>query len=496
MTVWTLAGLLPFAFALAMAVLWLVARVPPLARPASAPQAVPDSVFLFRDGALIDHNATGLPLPEVGGDVSDWWRFRLWMGFRFGDLPQEAGDLALDQSLCLQAENGATLTLSRQSTSLRAVLSDAAARHADIYERYNLSSHAHAAAQAPMPIWILDTEGAVLWQNDRARALPAAVAARLTAPPDTLPKMGETACCRITLATGAQQPDQSYDLHVTRTALGRIHHAQDITRLVRAETLQRDFVQTLSRTFADLTTGLVVFDRTMTLAVFNPALTDLTGLSPEFLSARPSLFCFFDALRDRMVMPEPKNYANWRGQITEMVKCAAGGLYQEVWALPSGQTYRVTGRPHPDGAVAFLFEDISLEISTTRRHRLQMDLRQSVLDRLPEGIAVLAQDGSLLFCNTTFGEMLGIDPDSSFAELGLRDVIAACAARYPDPGLWPEVEDRIATRRLVATLHDRAGPPGQAGADLRVVPLGRGQSMLCLKDRSPALADRVELPIR
>ena len=206
----------------------------------------------------------------------------------------------------------------------------------------------------------------------------------------------------------------------------------------------------MSKTFADLTTGLVVFDRAKMLAVFNPALTDLTGLPPEFLSARPSLFGFFDALRDRMVMPEPKNYASWRSQITDMVKSAAGGLYHEVWTLPSGQTYRVTGRPHPDGAVAFLFEDISLEVSTTRRHRLQMDLRQSVIDRLQEGIAVLAQDGHLLFCNSAFGEMLGIDPDTSFAEMGLHDVIAACAARYPDPGLWPEVEDRIATRRLVA----------------------------------------------
>ncbi|MBC7180434.1 MAG: PAS domain-containing protein, partial [Roseovarius sp.] len=127
---------------------------------------------------------------------------------------------------------------------------------------------------------------------------------------------------------------------------------------------------------------------------------------------------------------------------------------------------------------------------------LQMDLRQSVIDRLEEGIAVLAQDGRLLFCNTAFGEMLGVDPDSSFADMGLHDVIAACAARYPDPGLWPEVEDRIATRRLVATLFDRAGPPGQAGADIRVVPLGRGQSMLCLKDRTIAEADRVDLPAR
>jgi PAS domain-containing protein len=501
MTVSDIARLVPMALILSLAVLWLLGRPRPPARRAQVEPGSRDMAFLFRNGALVDHDARTLPLPVPPDESSDWARFRRWMGFRFGDLPPDAGDMPVGDSLCLRAEDGATLTLTRQSDSLRAELRDAApmdavARHAAAQERHDLLSRAVAAEHAPMPVWIMDATGAVIWQNDSAGQVAPAHVQHLTAQPDTPTELGDTSCTRLVLAGDTGQPDHSYELHVTRTAHGRIHHAQDITRLIRAETMQRDFVQTLSKTFADLTTGLVVFDRAMTLAVFNPALTDLTGLPPEFLSARPSLFGFFDALRDRMVMPEPKNYASWRSQIADMVKSATGGLYHEVWTLPSGQTYRVTGRPHPDGAVAFLFEDISLEVSTTRRHRLQMDLRQSVIDRLEEGIAVLARDGRLLFCNTAFGALLGIDPDSSFADMGLHDVIAACATRYPDPGLWPEVEDRIATRRLVATLFDRAGSPAQAGADLRVVPLGRGQSMLCLKDRTIAETDRVDLPAR
>lgn len=489
------------AFVLSLGTLWLMGRHRPLVRRMQGESRPRDVAFLFRDGVLVDHDASSLSLPDAATEVSDWSRFCGWMGFRFGDLPQHHDDIRAGQSIRLQAEDGATLALVHQGDSLRAVLHDtapvdAAACHAAASERHDLLSRSLAAERAPTPIWIMDGAGSILWQNDSARAVPPAHVPHLTARPDFPPDVGDTSCARLRLAGESGDQDYVYDLHVTRTAMGCVHHAQDITRLVRAETLQREFVQTLSKTFADLTTGLVVFDRAKMLAVFNPALTDLTGLPPEFLSARPSLFGFFDALRDRLVMPEPKNYASWRSQITDMVKSAAGGLYHEVWTLPSGQTYRVTGRPHPDGAVAFLFEDISLEVSTTRRHRLQMDLRQSVIDRLEEGIAVLAQDGRLLFCNTAFAEMLGVDPDSSFAEMGLHDVIAACAARYPDPGLWPEVEDRIATRRLVATLHDRAVSPGQAGADLRVVPLGRGQSMLCLKDRAIAEADRVGLPLR
>ena len=229
----------------------------------------------------------------------------------------------------------------------------------------------------------------------------------------------------------------------------------------------------------------MVFDRNSSLALFNPALLDLTSLAPEYLSARPSLISFFDTLRDRQVMPEPKNYANWRSQIDDMVKTAADGLYQEVWSLPTGQTYRVTGRPHPDGAVAFLFEDISVEILATRRHRMQIDLRQTVMDQLNEGVAVLSSENTLMFCNKTLSALLGIDPDVSFAEITLQDILKACHSRYPDAGLWAEIEEKITRKSLSAPIVDTVGRPGGDGATCRVVSLGGGLTMICLAQIAP-----------
>jgi hypothetical protein len=46
---------------------------------------------------------------------------------------------------------------------------------------------------------------------------------------------------------------------------------------------------------------------------------------------------------------------------------------------------RVTGRPHPNGAIAFLFEDISQEVSLTRRFRTDLDLDRGILDDFPAG---------------------------------------------------------------------------------------------------------------
>jgi hypothetical protein len=73
----------------------------------------------------------------------------------------------------------------------------------------------------------------------------------------------------------------------------------------------------------------------------------LLGLSPEYLSARPTLLSFFDNLRDHQIMPEPKNYRSWRESMAELVNAASEGSYLETWSLPSGLTYRVSGRPHP-----------------------------------------------------------------------------------------------------------------------------------------------------
>jgi PAS domain-containing protein len=131
---------------------------------------------------------------------------------------------------------------------------------------------------------------------------------------------------------------------------GRTVFALPSDRLVRTEVSLRNFRQTLTKTFAHLPIGLAIFDRDRQLALFNPALLDLTALPADFLSSRPTLFAFLDAMRDRNMIPEPKDYRSWRRQMADLEKAAASGRYEETWILPSGQTYRVIGRPHPDGA--------------------------------------------------------------------------------------------------------------------------------------------------
>lgn len=220
----------------------------------------------------------------------------------------------------------------------------------------------------------------------------------------------------------------------------------DVTEVAHAEKVRREFIQTLTKTFANLTTGLAVFDQHRQLALFNPALMDLTNLPAVFLSSQPTMTQFFDRLRDNKVLPEPKNYGTWRNQIDDMIRSASDGLYFEDWSLPNGETYRVAGRPHPDGAVAFLFEDISDEVTLTRRFRSQIDIRQAALDTCHQAITIIGPTNVVLLCNRPASSMLGIDPDSSFADMSIHDLLQACSERFPHDRFWSRAETKILER--------------------------------------------------
>ncbi len=306
------------------------------------------------------------------------------------------------------------------------------------------------------------------------------------------PGLSDNSRFSVTPATGGRPT--WYETHSSASRSGVLHHATDITKVVTAEKMQKDFVQTLTKTFAYLTTGLAVFDRNRKLALFNPALMDLTSLPAGFLSGQPDLMAFFDNLRDRRVMPEPRSYASWRTQIGQVIESAEGGLYQETWSLPKDVTYRVTGRPHPDGAVAFLFEDITAEIMLTRRFRLQVDLRQSALDRLPQAVMVIGADNVLSFCNSVATRLLGIDPDICFADMTVPDLIRACAAVLPDPGNWSDIEAKLTSRTPPSDARSISTTSGR-NVTCRIEPLPGGARMLTLLgnlDTAPRIAATAE----
>lgn len=465
-------------------VVWALTRWP-LGKPGMSALAGRQSsnFFLFRNGLLVDHDITksGAPDDPLVG-IAGWPQLKEWLAPRFDGLPDDLPDMSVGQVVTFRAhcpDDQAQVIISalrngHRVTLLEWTMPTPAEWHDVICRLAGKRLLRKAAENAPIAICTLDRDDRIAWRNaifqEFSEADEAAILGAVT-PPTGAP--GHP----IILTDPETGRERHFDLSLSGTEDRRILYAADVTDLVNTDAMRSSFIQTLTKTFADLATGLAVFDRGQRLVLFNPALVELTGLPIEFLSSRPGLLDFFDRLRDRRVLPEPKNYATWRAQINEMIETASDGHYAEAWTLPSGLTYRVTGRPHPDGAIAFLIEDITDEISLTRRTRSQLEIRQAVLDTLESAIAVIGPTGILIFCNQSFRDRLSIAPDDSFAETTLDQIVHTGRARYPNDDLWADILAGAVRTPLAGTAGDTDK------VHIRTEPLPGGFTMLKL---SPA----------
>jgi PAS domain-containing protein len=260
---------------------------------------------------------------------------------------------------------------------------------------------------------------------------------------DPHPRSGSLRRCRLAV------PDRETPLWFEVAALdlpegATLFSARPVDRLVKAEATLRDFVQTLTKTFADLPIGLAVFDRNRELVIFNPALVTISTLEPGYLSRRPSLRAFLDQLRERQRMPEPRNYRSWREEIARLEEGAAAGTYRDFWTLPDGSSLRVAGRPHPDGAVALMFEDVSREIGMTRGFRNDLELSSAVLDDTAAAFVVFDRDGRVRRRNAAYDVLVSEMTDGNCGtaeDMTLVESAGIWLRGFAPTGLWGEIRD-------------------------------------------------------
>lgn len=448
---WVLGGLIVTTALGVALILQLLARAVARRRAArhEAEAADQQTVFLFEGERLLDATGAAHDLLAALPPGDDWARLAGYLAPRFPHFP----GLTVDQP------DGAQVYVGTQATGcgrlrldaeylggrLRLTLSSCGSLTAEIAPipaqalADELAEMRATLEAAPVLSWRETPEGQVTWANAAYRHL---VHGEGDAQPWPLPRLFEpagrvaTAPQRVQSVPADPTAARWFDIHDCPAGETILRFAIPADAAVRAEDQLREFVQTLSRTFADLPVGLAVFDRHRRLLVFNPALADLTTLSVGFLSARPSFEDVLDHLREARMMPEPKDYRSWRQQMVALEAAAAAGYHCETWSLPGGQTYRVTGRPHPGGAIALLIEDISTAVTLTRKFRAEVDLIREVLDRLDLAICVVGRDGEVATANAASRRLIpelghegarfvaGLDPADTTGALALHGALA------------------------------------------------------------------------
>ena len=415
-------------------------------------------VFLIRDNRLADANfAAQRLLEKISGPATEFGKLQLYLGRHFKDIDRLLAPANVLGDLSTQSHDAQT-QIARQTSgsSVRLTVRFIDAPYPDdddIHTRRSVEAELETlranTSSAPFLLWRQNTKGEITWVNqaylDAARSVCGTD--HLTWPlPVVFPSLSKVATPnrkesrRVAVKCDGEDESSWFDCHITTVGDDILCTAIPADEAVQAENRRREFTQTLTKTFAELAIGLAIFDRARRLVLFNPALMDLTSLPSDFLTGCPSLVGFLDRLRENRVMPEPRDYRSWRASISELEAAAVDGTYSETWSLPDGQTYHVTGRPHPDGAVALLFEDISAEMALTRHFRAELELSQSVLDNLDEAIAVFSPSGDLVVANTAYRSLWQLD-DNSFQASSLTDALRRWHEMTTPTPIWGDLRE-------------------------------------------------------
>lgn len=392
--------------------------------PSSTDDFVDDRlVFLLQGGALVDANFPGRRLLESIESIDDDIdRLRLFLTQNFentDDLLVAADDAGEKTVQSYDARIQANREVVGDSIRLKVffVAGGNPADH-DIHTLRSMENELDTlranTEAAPFLLWRQNPAGIITWANKAYMDLAQSRSGKEhsswplpvlfpTLSQLVFPVKAETR--RIAFRQDETELEAWYDCNISAVGRDVLCTAIPADEAVRAENRRREFTQTLTKTFAELAIGLTIFDKSRRLVLFNPALIDLTSLPTDFLLSRPSLVSFLDKLRENRVMPEPRDYRSWREAIAQLEAAAVDGTYSETWSLADGQTYHVTGRPHPDGAVALLFEDISAEMSLTRHFRTELEQMQDVIDAFEDAVALFSSSGDLISSNRAYKDL-------------------------------------------------------------------------------------------
>ena len=414
------------------------------------------SVFVFKDKELLDATPSARHLlHSAPHGREDWDRMLARLAPMFPDLPQEVEEIEAKCRVILGSAEGITpkiaLNLEWMAGNMRISLYPAESEAhsslldigAEIALHEELLGLRQAMNDAPLPIWKEDQEGQIQWANGAYLELILEALPEGALVPWPLPSLfaskGEGCRREILRLDGSLT---HYDL-IALPCLNEgqtLLYAMPSQQLFEVERNLKDFTQTMSKTFAQLPTAVAIFDANRVLQIFNPALSEITGLPVSFLVARPSFNMFLDALRDKRMIPEPKDYLAWRRQFVEMDGAAITGVYQESWSLISGQTFRVTGMPQPTGALAFLIEDVTTEIMNIRRLKAELALGQSVMDALEEAIVIIARSGEVTHCNSSAKMLFKFE---NLAQDGNARALTYLREITAPSSIWEEVQSFV-----------------------------------------------------
>jgi signal transduction histidine kinase len=347
-------------------------------------------------------------------------------------------------------------------------------------------------ASAPMPIWMRDAAGALVWVNaayaaaveakDDAEAIAhnlelldtnsrAAIAAAHSSAPVFTKRLSA-------IVAGARR---IFDVADIVSAGGSAGIAVDVTEVEAAQAALRREIDFNARTLDQLQTAVAIFSPDRRLKSYNAAYRALFELDAGFLDSAPEEAAILERLRAARKLPEQADFRSWRADLFSAYRQTEAR--EQWWHMPDGQTLRVIANPHPQGGATWVYENVTERLDLESRYNALVSVQGETLDHLSEGVAVFGSNGRLRLNNPAFESVWQLDTGFLLNRPHVTEIVARCRRPGDDDAMWRRFTACVAgLEETRASISGRMERPDGRVVDYATVPLPDGQTMVTFVD--------------
>ncbi len=344
----------------------------------------------------------------------------------------------------------------------------------------------------PSPAWVRDGEGHLAWVNAAyARAVEAKDQKDGVARGAELLESHVRKASAEARASGviwrARAPAvvagerRIFDVIDAPAGLASAGMAIDVTEMQSAREALEHEMQAHSRTLDQLSTAVVIFDRSKRLVFHNAAYRQLWGFDQAWLEQNPTDSEILDRLRAARLLPEQADFRAWQTSLFAAYQSLE--TEEQDWYLPDGRTLRTVINPNPQGGVTYLFDDVTERYHLESRFNAAIRVQSETLDTLKEGVAVFGSDGRLKLFNPAFARLWALRPEQLDDQPHIDRVAQICAPLFAKESDWDDI------RTVVAGLQDhrlgfenRLARSDGSVLDCAAAPLPDGATLLTFID--------------
>jgi len=348
----------------------------------------------------------------------------------------------------------------------------------------------------PLPLWRRDAAGKLTWVN------AAYVAAVGASSPEEVIEQGIEIEDRSAALAHQASTDGMPVRERLRTVVGGEPRAIDLVALpVTGGTGGVALDRTEANTFAEalkeqqsannrvldgLATAVAMFDADRRLRYANDAFARLWDLDASWLATRPSHSEILERLRETRHLPEHRDFRAWKESRMALYTSVTAPR-EEDWPLPDGRMLRLVCRPHPQGGLIFLYEDVSDRVALESQYNTLIEVQRKTLDNLDEGIAVFGTDGRLELHNESFEKLWHLTPVQLEGRPHVNEVITLCKDLFDEEDEWRAIRSRTTGGENARTsIQRRIDRLDGTILQFAVQPLRSGQTLVTFLDLTAA----------